>query len=187
MKNSFLIIFSFLLINCSENYTPKPRAFFKLDFPQKEYHKIKFNCPFEFDLPNYAIIINGKTDCLFDIDFPKQNGKIHITYFALNNNLYEHTEESRSLAYKHNIMVDAITEQIFINDSLGVYGILYSYQGNSATSTQFFLTDSINHFFRGALYFQNEINDSILPINNFLREDIRNIIESFRWKNSKIG
>ena len=41
MKNSFLIIFSFLLINCSENYTPKPRAFFKLDFPQKEYHKIK--------------------------------------------------------------------------------------------------------------------------------------------------
>ena len=47
---------------------------------------------------------------------------------------------------------------------------------------QFFLTDSVDHFIRGSLYFDVEINDSIMPINNFLKEDIRFMIETFEWK-----
>ena len=120
--------------------------------------------------------------CLFDIDFPKQNGRLHITYYPLKSNLYEHTEQSRKLAYKHNVIADGISEQIYINDSLKVYGILYDYIGVTATSTQFFLTDSVNHFFRGALYFNTEINDSILPLNNFLKSDIKHLIETFKWE-----
>ena len=46
----------------------------------------------------------------------------------------------------------------------------------------FILTDSVSHFFRGALYFNTEINDSILPINNFLKYDIKHLIETFHWK-----
>ena len=50
-------------------------------------------------------------------------------------------------------MADGIIEKVFINDSLNVYGILYDYEGVTATALQFYLTDSLNHFFRGALYF----------------------------------
>jgi gliding motility-associated lipoprotein GldD len=99
----------------------------------------------------------------------------------LNDNLQEHTEESRKLAYKHDVMADAIAERIYINDSLNVYGILYDYDGMTATAAQFYLTDSTSHFFRGALYFNTEISDSLLPVNNFLKEDVKHIIESFRW------
>ena len=61
--------------------------------------------------------------------------------------------------------------------------MLYDYEGVTATSTQFYLTDSINHFFRASLYFDTEINDSLLPINNFIKADVKHLIESFRWKN----
>ena len=101
----------------------------------------------------------------------------------LDNNLQEHSEESRSLAYKHNVMAEAITEQVYINDSLKVYGMVYDFDGVTATSTQFYLTDSVNHFFRGALYFNTEITDSIGPVNIFVKYDIKKLVESFRWIN----
>ena len=63
-----------------------------------------------------------------------------------------------------------------------VFGLVYDYQGTTATALQFYLTDSANHFFRGALYFDTEVNDSILPVSNFLQEDIKFLIESFQWK-----
>jgi hypothetical protein len=53
-----------------------------------------------------------------------------------------------------------------------------------ATAYQFFLTDSTKHFIRGALYFEATPNkDSIRPMNNFVAEDMRHLINTFRWKN----
>ncbi len=171
-----------MLVSCAADYTPKPRAFFKLEFPKKEYYIIQSQCPFSFELANYSVLIAKKNNCLFDIDFPELNGKLYITYLPLKNNLHEHVEQSKKLAYKHNIVADGITEQLYVNDSENVYGVLYDYEEMTATATQFFLTDSINHFFRGALYFNTEVCDSILPINNFLKQDIKHLIETFRWK-----
>jgi hypothetical protein len=59
---------------------------------------------------------------------------------------------------------------------------VYSFQGNTATPLQFFLTDSANHFVRGALYFNTAVNDSIIPISNFIKDDIYAIIESWKWE-----
>ena len=182
--NSFFLVY-LMFVSCNQDYTPKPRGFFKLDLPQKKYYVIDSTCPFSFETANYSTMISIKKDCLFDIDFPKLNGKLHITYLPLNNNLYEHIEQSRALAYKHNVMADGISETLYYNDSLKVYGILYDYVGMTATATQFFLTDSINHFFRGALYFNTEISDSILPINNFLKLDVKHLIETFQWKDNE--
>jgi gliding motility-associated lipoprotein GldD len=181
MKIRILFIMLILFVSCSDNYTPKPRAFYKLELPKKEYHSIASSCPFTFELPNYSVLISTQHPCLFDIDFPGQNGRLHITYLPLTNNLYQHTEQSRKLAYKHNVMADGISEQLYVNDSLKVYGMLYDYSGVTATAIQFFLTDSANHFFRGALYFNTEVCDSILPLNNFLKQDVKYLIESFRW------
>ena len=184
MKNKLLslMLFTTLILSCSGNYTPKPRGFFKFDFPVKEYSKININCPFHFQIPQYSEVFYHD-ECLFDVRFSIYKAQLHITYLSLNNNLHYHIEQSRDLAYKHNIMADAIMEQVYINEESNVYGVLYDYKGMTATSVQFVLTDSISHFFRGALYFNTEINDSILPLNNFLKEDIKHLIESFRWEN----
>jgi gliding motility-associated lipoprotein GldD len=76
-----------------------------------------------------------------------------------------------------------IQERLIINDSVNVYGLVYFLEGNAASSLQFYLTDSTNHFVRGALYFDAKPNpDSLAPVQNFIQEDILNMIESFRWK-----
>ena len=117
---------------------------------------------------------------MLNINISNFNGKLHITYLPLAEDLYSHIEQSRDLAYKHNIKADMISEEVFENKDKDVFGMLYDYEGVTATSMQFYLTDSIENFFRGSFYFNTEINDSIIPVNNFVKTDIRNLIESFR-------
>ena len=177
-----LYILLIIFIGCSSDYTPKPRGYFKLDLPEKEYQEYNnSSCPFYFLYPIYSNI-EALESCMLNINFSNFNGKLHITYLPLAEDLYSHIEQSRDLAYKHNIKADMISEEVFENKDKDVFGMLYDYDGLTATAAQFYLTDSINHFFRGALYFNTEINDSILPINNFLKEDLRIFIESFSWR-----
>ena len=182
MRISIGFLLAIFFSTCSDNYTPKPRAFFKVNLPPKHYENIDVDCYFSFEKPIYSILRDINQDCFYNLEFPNQHGILYITYLPLKDNLSEHIEESRSLAYKHNMKADAISESVYINDEDKVYGLLYDYSGITATSTQFYLTDSNNHFFRGALYFNTEVSDSLLPINNFLKDDVKHIIESFRWE-----
>jgi gliding motility-associated lipoprotein GldD len=101
----------------------------------------------------------------------------------VNGDIAQILEDSRKLAYKHSIKADAIHEQMFIKPDKKVYGILYEIDGNAASSVQFFLTDSIKHYVRGALYFNIEPNkDSLAPVIKFIKEDITVMMESFEWK-----
>ncbi|HIG33228.1 MAG TPA: gliding motility lipoprotein GldD [Flavobacteriales bacterium] len=183
MKTKFLFFITVLLMACNTDYTPKPKAFIKLDFPEKVYEKLNVDCPFIFEFPVYSKLLKKENSCSMDLTFPMQNGVLYISYFTLDDNLMSHTDQSRKLAYKHNGIANGITEQLYINDSFNVYGVLYDYEGITATAAQFYLTDSVNHFFRGALYFNTEVSDSILPINLFLKYDIKHLIETFHWKN----
>jgi gliding motility-associated lipoprotein GldD len=91
-------------------------------------------------------------------------------------------EDSRSLVYKHTIKADAIDESPVIRPEENVYGIIYDLRGNTASSLQFFLTDSIQNFIRGSLYFNTTPNsDSLAPVVGFIRKDIMHMIESFEW------
>ena len=178
MRCSILMLFLFA---CSNDYTPKPRAYFKIDLPKKEYSSYIGNS-FLFEYPTYSKIEIQKNISFIDVNFYRFSGKLHTTFVKIDNNLIDHIEQSRSLAYKHNNQADVISEQIYIDEKNNVYGMLYDFEGVTATSMQFYLTDSIENFFRGSFYFNTEINDSIIPVNNFVKSDIRNLIESFRWK-----
>lgn len=183
-----LVIFSlFIMSGCKKKYTPKPRGYFRIDLPEKKYQKLEGNYPFIFDYPEYAFIKKDNSTSSkkywINIEYPEINGKIHISYLTIDNNLNQIIEDTRKLAYKHSIKADAINERMFIKPEKKVYGILYEIEGNAASSMQFFLTDSINHYLRGALYFNVEPNkDSLAPVLNFVKEDITLLIESFEWK-----
>ena len=65
-----------------------------------------------------------------------------------------------------------------------VFGILYDLKGNTASAVQFYVTDSLNHYLRGSLYFAAEPDaDSLKPVIDFFREDIIHLIETLKWKN----
>jgi gliding motility-associated lipoprotein GldD len=95
---------------------------------------------------------------------------------------YELVEDSRRLVFKHTVKADGIDESKLINKDKKVYGLYYTIGGNSASSIQFFLTDSNKHFLRAALYFYAVPQaDSIAPVLNFVKEDINHMIETFEW------
>ena len=184
IKTIILIIISIVFISCSNNNPiPRPRGYFRIDTPEKSYKQYKDICPFVFEIPTYAFIIKEKEDyCWLDIYFPQNQATIYLTYKQVNNDLNIHLEDSREFVYKHTVKADAIEEVPFQNDSLNVYGMLYNLKGNTASSVQFYLTDSTDHFLRGSLYFNVAPNkDSLAPVIDFIRDDIIHMIESFQW------
>jgi gliding motility-associated lipoprotein GldD len=172
---------------CSESYTPKPRGYFRIEFPEHKYKVFDTVTPFSFEIPDYSAMVPDSEQYAepywYNLEFPKLNGKIHLSYKKINKDLAKYIEDCRMLAYKHTIKADDILDHPFIDNKNKVYGILYEIKGNAASPFQFFATDSTKHFLRGSLYFNVYPNkDSLAPVFDFVHVDIKHLIETIRWK-----
>lgn len=172
---------------CTSDYTPKPNGYLRIDLPEKAYQKYDSDCPFTFEYPKYATITidhdRNAEPCWINIEIPVLRAKIHCSYKKVSNNVAKFLEDARTLAYKHTLKADAINEKLFENAEKKVYGTMYDIKGNAASSVQFYVTDSLHHFLRGALYFNSEPNkDSLAPAINFIHQDIERLISTFQWK-----
>jgi gliding motility-associated lipoprotein GldD len=189
---AYISILTFLLSGCfsGDSYTPKPRGYFRIDFPAKEYQSYQSDCNYTFDYPVYASVSpdssNNAQPCWLNISYPQFNGKLHLSYHSVTSrkSLDELVEDSRTFAFKHTVKATAIDEGQISYPANKVYGTYYSIKGNTASAIQFFLTDSSKNYLRGALYFNEEPRqDSIQPVLEFIGKDIDVMIKSFRWKN----
>lgn len=170
---------------------PKPRAFYKLKFPEKKYKTYDSICPFSFQTPVYSFVEEDKSKnaqpCWLNIMYPLYKAQLYVSYSPINNDLPKHLNDSRELAIRHQVKASGLDEQVIINDSAHVYGLLYDIAGNSASSVQFYITDSTKHFLRGSLYFNCVPNiDSLKIVIDYLRIDIMQMIKTFRWKDEKV-
>lgn len=190
-KQLFYFFLSLLFITActSNNYSPKPRGYYHIDLPKKAYQKSSNGCAFSFEYPLYASMLpDGSKDrqpCWYNLDFPQFNGRLHLTYYDINSKKeYEGlVEDARTFAFKHTVKANAIDQKIINYPEKRVYGIYYAIEGNTASSVQFFLTDSTQHYFRGALYFNEKPQyDSIQPVVQFIKKDIDHLISTFKWK-----
>ena len=184
-KYAFIVI-ALILISCKHNYTPKEPGYFRIDFPRKEYIQLDSIFPYKFEMPIYAKLEQDEFHTgsyNSNVVFPKLKGTVHLTYFGVNENIDKLLEDNRKMVYKHTIKADAINEQYYEDANRLVYGVLYEIKGNAASSVQFYVTDSVKHFLRGALYFNTVPNkDSLAPAIQFVEEDIIHIIETISWK-----
>jgi len=191
----FLPLFATLLLSsCHGDYTPKPKAYPRVVFPERQYEMYDpKDCPFKFEKPVYANVTNDtiffgqkimSIDCWLNVNFPSLNGTINLTYKDINDSmkLERLIEDAHKMSFKHTTKADYIDE-IRIQNDHGVGGILYDVGGNAASNVQFFLTDSTKHFLRGALYFNSEPNtDSMAPVVTFVKEDMKRMLKTFQWK-----
>lgn len=189
MMIRILSVFTLMLfLGCgNDTYTPKPKGYFRIDLPKKEYHLLDKECPFICEIPNYTElkqnINNPDKPCWFNIEFNNLNANVYISYKVVSNNINEYLEDSRTLAFKHTVKAHDIEQQVVFFPEKKVYGLIYNIEGNAASSYQFHLTDSLNHFIRGSLYFNNIPNqDSIQPVLTFVKDDLAHLIETFEWK-----
>jgi gliding motility-associated lipoprotein GldD len=173
---------------CRQDYSPKPRGYFRIDFPEKKYVKFDTAYPYAFEYPAYADIIAdnraSSEPYWINIEFPEYHGRIHISYKPVNKNLDEYLEDSRTFVVKHIPKADAIDDSLIFRPDDRVFGLIYYIEGSQAASPcQFFVTDSSSRFLRGALYFDvSPNNDSLAPVIEFIQEDIRHMLKTFRWK-----
>ena len=108
---------------------------------------------------------------------------IYLTHKPVNNDIDKLLRDAQTLTYNHVVKADDIVEQPFINNKKKVYGMFYEVGGNAATNAQFYVTDSTKNFIVGSVYFYAKPNfDSILPAANYLKEDMRRILETLEWK-----
>ncbi|MHB1177611.1 MAG: gliding motility lipoprotein GldD [Daejeonella sp.] len=184
-----LFILCFFLANCNSDYSPKPRGYFNIKFPEKKYQSYVGSCPYSFDYPIYATVLpDTQPDakpCWLDVSYPEFNGKLHLSYASIKSGKHfnQLVEDARTFAFKHTVKATSIDEGVIAYPERKIYGTYYSIDGNTASSIQFFLTDSTKNYLRGALYFNEQPRqDSIQPVLDFIKKDIDVMIKTFKWK-----
>lgn len=199
-----------LALGCNSTYTPKPKGYFKISFPEKAYQVFdKPGYPYRFEYPVYATVIQDTTffeekpenPYWLNIDFPAFHARIYISYNIIGgravfkvrrngqyadsvgvNTLDRLVSGSFNLTFKHSYKASSIVDSAFITPH-DIPGIYFKIGGNTATANQFLVTDSARNFMRGALYFDATPNeDSLGVVNNFLKEDMKHLINTLKWK-----
>ncbi len=193
---AFLLIsaFCFWGLSCGDpHYSPKPRTYPRIDFPERKYEAYsRLSCPFSFQKPVYAEVLLDSTyfdekapsDCWFNLNFQGLNANLYCSYQALatKSDLEKYINESFRLVREHHIKADYIDELPYSRDNR-VFGVMFNLEGPSASSFQFYLTDSSRHFLRGSLYFNTQVRpDSLAPFKEILKYDILEIVNSLEWK-----
>lgn len=184
---------SYLFISCNSVYTQKPRGYFKIAFPPHQYQVFnEQGYPYSFEYPVYARIARDtsffeakpENPYWINIDFPRFDARIYISYKVIGQNSFDKLrEDAYKMTFKHTYKASSIEDSV-IKTPNGISGIFFNVGGNAATAKQFFVTDSVKHFLRGALYFDTTPNeDSLGIVNHFLQEDMTHLINTFRWKN----
>ncbi len=200
------LVFFIVLFSCNSDFTPRPRSYFDIEVPKKDYQLFnQAGYPYSFEYPVYANIskeVDSSQNDLYwiNIDFKGFNGRIYLSYKDLNGysiykiktasgyrdsavkNTFEGLrEEAYKMTFKHTVKSSGIIDSVFRTPN-GLGGVYFYVGGDAATSRQFFMTDTNRHFVRGALYFDASPNaDSISVVSNFLDADMKHLISTFRW------
>jgi gliding motility-associated lipoprotein GldD len=188
MKRILLPLISFFIIGCGDDPLPKPKAYLRLEYPAASYEKATIPLPFSFEKNELTESIRSIKSSAsangVDVKYPSLKATIYLTYKKVeNDNLDNLLRDAQNLTQKHTIKADEISSDFFENKEENVYGMLYQIGGNAASQSQFYVTDSLNHFVSGSLYFFAKPNyDSIYPASEYLKKDIKRIMESIEWK-----
>lgn len=186
--------FSFLgLVSCKEKPVHKPKGYFKISFPKHQYQTFNdASYPYSFEFPIYAKVVKDSSffgeatenPWWINVEFPGFNGKIYMSYKEIGKyKLDTLLRHSFRLSDAHSSKA-ASKEDLLIATPNNVFGLFFELGGNVATANQFFVTDSTQHFLRGALYFDATPNeDSLKIVNDFLLDDMKHLINTLHWKN----
>ena len=198
MRQLFFITTAVLLgfAACTDEaaYTPKPRGFPKIEFPDRAYRPFtEADCPFTFEVPTYVEVEQDTNffdekplhPCWYNLRVPSLNSVIYLSYAVPGEgkDFDRLRADAFDLANKHNVRASYIDELPFKTPN-DAEGIVFDFEGPSATPFQFYITDSLHtHFLRGSLYSETRVRpDSIAPVYDFLKGDIMHLVNTFAWQ-----
>ena len=191
MKRLLIILLAvtFVVQACEQVYLPKPKGFNRIDLPDHGYQVLPDTFPYRFKYSKYARIEadSGENTERYwlNLVYPDFDALVQLTYKNLvdpNNKPEILLNEAFELTQRHIIRAYSIDESL-IQIPNGQVASVSELEGEVPTQFQFFTSDSTNHFFRGALYFNTATkNDSLKPIIEYIKVDIIEMLNSFEWK-----
>ena len=190
IRNLEFLIFNLVWITCvacNHVSTPKPYGYYLITTPDTAY--VPFSSqypayPYDFALSSNAQVqVRSEEPYWINIWYPALDATIHCSYKPVQRNLRELTNDALEFVYRNASYATSIPERGYAHPEENVYGVLFDLEGNTASSCQFFVTDSTRHFFRASVYCNCQPNaDSLAPVYNYLRTDIIRMVETFAWK-----
>ena len=190
IRNLEFLIFNLVWITCvacNHVSTPKPYGYYRITTPDTAY--VPFSSqypayPYDFALSSNAQVqVRSEEPYWINIWYPALDATIHCSYKPVQRNLRELTNDALEFVYRNASYATSIPERGYAHPEADVYGVLFDLEGNTASSCQFFVTDSTRHFFRASVYCNCQPNaDSLAPVYNYLRTDIIRMVETFAWK-----
>ena len=124
-----LLIYGLLTVGCGEATIPKPYGYFRVDLPAHRYERLdSAPLPYSFEKSVYARVqprMEEGENFWIDVKYPSLNASLYCSYKPVHSNLFELSEDTRKIVYKHTVRADGIGEKVFENPDKKVYGILY--------------------------------------------------------------
>lgn len=174
-----------LLVGCDPTPVARPVGYIRIGLPSQENYVdyAREGCDFTAQLnAESAVRLKDSSECWVDVVYPTIMSTIQLTYKPVQEDLETLVEDAQKLAYKHTLKASGMREQFFAYPEKQVYGMYYEMSGASASTTQFYATDSAHHFLRGVLYHYSIPNpDSLAPVTDFMREEMLQLISTIEW------
>ncbi|WP_103865215.1 gliding motility lipoprotein GldD [Aquimarina sp. I32.4] len=174
-----------VFFSCGGEVLPKPKGMLRLSYPESKYREVLLPCSYSFEKNDLSELYPARRNqqCWYNLEYKKMRATMYISYYQVNNNLDSLLRDAQNLTQEHVVKADGIIQTPFENKKNNVYGVFYEVSGNAASPSQFYVTDSINHFIVGSMYFKVKPNyDSILPAANYLRNDMMHLMETINWR-----
>ncbi len=186
----YLIILFVLSSGCQpRGFLPKPTGYNRIEIPAHAYQISPDTLPYRFEHSNLAQI---KKDSSWiaerywvDLDYATLGAHVEITYKPVQGStklLRGYLNDAYKLTAKHNVKANAIEESI-VQLPNGMTASISELEGEVPSQFQFHVTDSVNHFLRGALYFPTAVkNDSLEPVIDYIKHDLMHLLNTLEWQ-----
>ncbi len=188
-KNLWVVLLMAIsLAGCQRTYLPKPPGYNRIDLPSHAYQNISAGYPYRLAHSKYALVeadsFNLNEGDWVNLNYTDFGAKVHLTYKRIDGktvNFKQLSSDAFKLTSKHQIKAYGIEEAVLITPQ-GYAGVVAELEGEVPTQFQFFVTDSTEHFLRGALYFNTAMkNDSLAPVIEYIKVDMTHLMNSVQF------
>ncbi len=183
-----------MLAACQTDFVPKPKGYNRIDMAPHAYVSLPDTFPYYFEYSEHAEI---HSDTSFNAErywlnvyYPEHEANIQLTYKDVNQNekvLETLLEDAYRLTANHQIKAASIEERV-IGTPTGKRALVAELSGEVPSQFQFYITDSTDHFLRGALYFRTATkNDSLSPVIEYIKIDMVHMLNTLRWEGEEVN
>ncbi|MGB0851416.1 MAG: hypothetical protein ACPGTP_09215, partial [Bacteroidia bacterium] len=75
----------FLSIIGCQDYSPKPKAYPRVIYPEKEYKTVSLDCPIEISIPTYSELMpyGEQENCWYNLLYTPFDATLHLSYVPI--------------------------------------------------------------------------------------------------------